>query len=377
MKKCVAFLTNGLYPCVTGGVEIFHYNFIKALAKKTQVIALTLCDKSFQGEGISVCSTKSPVGRLQTLFTIYFHTKWLIKKRRDIGLIYIPYASQIAFQYYHAIALAQLFRIPYVLRISAGKMGAARPDFLHEWMFRHSSSRIAVSEPLKLEYEKRYGYPVEVLPSYLPFTRTSSSKREIRKKLRISQDELVLLFLGTVKSIKGPDVLIDALCFLGSDYLGSNKVKCLFVGGNDFSKSEDMISALEWRAETCGVSEYVRFVGKVKYEGVHVYYRASDIFIIPSVFEARPLSLAEAIYNGLPSIGSDIPTISNTIRDGENGAVFEQGNSQDLANKIRELVDNPEVLEKYASECARESASFDNFQRMVERYYQIFDQLMR
>ena len=370
-QKAIVYLKSGLYPCKTGGIEIFHYYFIKAMSRYYPAIILTQCDHEFDEDNIEVENIASPVGRLQTLFTLYNHIKFLVRFRDRIGLVHIPYSSGHLFQFYHVMALCKKFNIPYTLRISSSLMLPGRPDFMHAQYFRNASGIIAVSQPIKEEYERRYHQGILHIPSYLPFLETKLSRSDLREKYGIPSDHLVILCLGSVKELKGPDVLVGALEQLGCDYLKMKSVVTLFVGGGDMEHS------LSERVSKAGMHAVIRFEGSVPYEKVHEYYAMSDLFVIPSLFEARPLALAEAIFNGLPTIGSDISTISNTINHGVDGLVFEKGNSEKLLECLKELIEDDDKRVAFGKNNVARRAEFNKFDDMVDEYVQYYAGILR
>lgn len=369
-RRWVVFLTNVLYPCHTGGIEIFHYYFARALSAHFPLAVLAECDRRFPEFRIRVRDIRSPFGRLQTLFTLAHHVDFIRRNRDRIGLIHIPYSSGHLFQYYHAMALARRYGIPYILRISSGHMLPARPDWLHKIYFRHAAARIGVSEMISEEYERRYGYPVETIHSYLPFLRPTHSREQLRAQHHIPPDAQVFLCLGTVKTFKGPDVLVAAIEQLGADFLRRHRIHVLFVGGGE------LLDPLRARIAEHGLADRVQFTGKVPHERVHEYYALSDVFVIPSLAEARPLALSEALFNGLPAIGSDITVIASMIENDRNGFLFPKGDAQILAERIRAMAQTPILRQRLADGARSGRDRYDQFALMVERYHILYDRLI-
>jgi glycosyltransferase involved in cell wall biosynthesis len=80
----------------------------------------------------------------------------------------------------------------------------------------------------------------------------------------------------------------------------------------------------------------VKFIGWCDKNKVKQFYQHCRFIVIPSVcFEVFPTVAIEAMSFGLPVIGSRIGGIPEAIEAGITGALFEPGNSSDLANKIR------------------------------------------
>jgi len=93
---------------------------------------------------------------------------------------------------------------------------------------------------------------------------------------------------------------------------------------------------------------------KVKYNGG---YSENDLFniakeidaiIIPSIWEeGGPLTAPEAIAMQLPIIGANIGGIPDFVKDGINGLLYQFDNPANLANKIKDIIDNPHILEGF------------------------------
>ena len=64
--------------------------------------------------------------------------------------------------------------------------------------------------------------------------------------------------------------------------------------------------------------------------------RAANIFALPSVREAMPMALLEAMSSGLPAVASRMPGATDAIiEDGRNGILVTPGDSEGLASAIR------------------------------------------
>ena len=70
-----------------------------------------------------------------------------------------------------------------------------------------------------------------------------------------------------------------------------------------------------------------------------------DLFAFSSKSETFGIVLLEAMASGLPVLVSDIPSNMELIRYGQDGFYFETANSEDCAEKIKDLINNPIELE--------------------------------
>ena len=91
----------------------------------------------------------------------------------------------------------------------------------------------------------------------------------------------------------------------------------------------------------------VEFAGQLNRTGVSAFYREARFIVVPSKwFEGFPLVIAEAMSQGLPVIASRIGGLPEIVEDGVTGFLFEPGNAEDLAIKMRSLWENPVLCQQ-------------------------------
>ncbi|MHA1249353.1 MAG: glycosyltransferase family 4 protein [Candidatus Helarchaeota archaeon] len=89
-----------------------------------------------------------------------------------------------------------------------------------------------------------------------------------------------------------------------------------------------------------------------------------DVLIVPSLwYENSPLVIHEAFLAKIPVITSDLGGMRELVQHQKNGLLFETGNVQDLLDKIKIFINNPNLIEKYWNNTPRvktiqEDASF-------------------
>ena len=154
MKK-ILFINPRLYPCDQGGVELFHYYFIKAVSEHFEVLVLTNCKEFENCKNIEVLHYPQRLCGKATFSALFYHLFFVMKHRSEIGLINIPYESKTRLAPYHLVLIRKIFKIPYILRVSSGKMHTAFPFFLHQKLFDYSAGIVTVSSPMKKEYQNR------------------------------------------------------------------------------------------------------------------------------------------------------------------------------------------------------------------------------
>jgi len=84
------------------------------------------------------------------------------------------------------------------------------------------------------------------------------------------------------------------------------------------------------------------FLGQLSEHRVAEEYFGARFLVVPSLwFEGCPLVILEAMSHGLPVIASRIGGLPEFVDDGVTGLLFEPGDPEDLARKMRILWDNP------------------------------------
>lgn len=101
----------------------------------------------------------------------------------------------------------------------------------------------------------------------------------------------------------------------------------------------------------------VRNVGFQRGEALTNLIRRARFAVCPSQwYENCPLSVLESLSCGTPVLGAAIGGIPELIRPGENGALFESGNREDLKKKLREMWENPPRVTEFAFDTAKDYA---------------------
>jgi glycosyltransferase involved in cell wall biosynthesis len=89
------------------------------------------------------------------------------------------------------------------------------------------------------------------------------------------------------------------------------------------------------------------FKGEFNYGDLPSIYEEIDVQIIPPIIpDTSPRTVWEALSSGTPTIASNTGGIPDFIKDGVNGLLFEAGNPDDLAEKIKRIIDEPDLIHK-------------------------------
>ncbi len=119
------------------------------------------------------------------------------------------------------------------------------------------------------------------------------------------------------------------------------------------------------------LDDEVEFAGLLNEDEIINHLQQSDVYVNCSLIEGMSTSLLQAMSCGLPCIVSDIPANRALVSPGFNGSIFEVGNAEALADKIHQILIDPQLvnlLSKNARKYAEENLSN---QKMIENYMRL------
>jgi len=166
-----------------------------------------------------------------------------------------------------------------------------------------------------------------------------SSLRQLRETAREPHERVVFCFIGTLYPPKGLHILVEAFKRLNSD-----QAELHIWGPAPLTGDDEYVAALHKQA--AGVPNLV-FEGSFAPEQLPQVLSKSDVLVLPSIwYENNPLVILEALAAGLPVVAGNAGGMAELVEDGVNGLQFAMGDAQDLAHKLRLMLD-PERLERY------------------------------
>lgn len=188
----------------------------------------------------------------------------------------------------------------------------------------------------------------------------SVSGFEASKARKRADRDLVVGFIGSLSPHKGCHVLIEA--FSGLPEAASAQLK-IYGNGDEFP---DYMAAL--RASAQGQTA-IAFCGVFPNAQIAQVLADIDVLVVPSVwFENAPLVVYSAIAAKCPVIASDYPGLSEVIHHGENGLLFESGNSQALQSHIEQLIHSPDLLDQLSANCRPPKSVRNHVDELLQIY---------
>ncbi len=181
-----------------------------------------------------------------------------------------------------------------------------------------------------------------------------------RRQWSLGPEDFVVSFVGHEFDRKGLYPLVRALALLPAS------VRLLVAGG-----TAEEIARGRAAAQAAGVEPRVIFAGVCR--EVERLLNASDVFALPSRFEAWPLVGLEALACGLPALLKPTGGIPDFLADGKNG-FFITDEPGDIAAKIRWVLEHPLERAAMARE-ARATALRFSWEAVAQKYIHVLTEL--
>jgi len=176
----------------------------------------------------------------------------------------------------------------------------------------------------------------------------------------------IITYVGRIKNYKNIDKIIDAISIVKEDI---PKVKLIIGGKGDYQDN------LKQHVNKLGLQNHVEFTGFLTEEEKAELLGKSWLFVTMAEKEGWGITVIEANAMKTPAIGSDVPGLRDSIRNGETGHLVPLGDSKILAEKINFLINNKRELSLLSSNAYEWSENFswdksvDHFLHKVYEWY--------
>lgn len=366
----IAILITLFPPKWLAGAQIATLNIAKYLARKGhEVHILTSQDKGLPKKGIEkgfyVHRCKFPRIRIFGILLFYFETLITLRRIKP-DLVHV----QAITNGLCAFAFQKIFKKPYVVWCRGS-------DVYLPWSFKKVTSKlvlndaatiIALTENMKQQIQRIVNKKVIVISNAIDLEKTKQiEKKELRKRLRMKDDEKIIIFVGRLHEVKGISYLIEAMNIVVKK---NQKTRLLLIGTG---KSRSYLQSL---VEQLNLEEYISFIGTVPNDKVLEYMAASNVLVLPSLSEGFPVVLLEAMASGLPIVATRVGGLQEIIKDGTNGFLVEPKKPKELAEKISMILGDNELRERISRNNKEEVKKY-SWKSIIDKlekiYFEIFD----
>jgi D-inositol-3-phosphate glycosyltransferase len=226
-----------------------------------------------------------------------------------------------------------------------------------QWLYEADMSKIVVIPP---GVDTSHFYPIP--------------PDEAKEFIGVPPCERMLLFVGRIEPLKGIDTLIKAIAIIERQ----DVCVCLVVIGGEpvagpQATNEEM-ARLQLMREQAGLSDLVTFLGKRSQDTLPYYYSAAEAVVVPSFYESFGMVALEAMACGTPVVASQVGGLAFLVQDGVTGFTVPVDDPQALADRLMELICDPELRRKLGQQATETARAYDwnvIARRMRELYAQL------
>ena len=255
-------------------------------------------------------------------------------------------ANQVAFLIY------KLFKIPYI--ITRRVQFTPSKNFFNLAIYKNAKKIIALSEAIKNDLSMLdRSLDIQIIPSSFFKTRLEKINKIVDKK--------IIGHIGAiVDSHKGQCTILEAANML-RDY---KDIHFLLIGdGKDLELCKQRSKNLQ----------NITFLGYK--DNPQKYIPQFEIFVFPSNHEGLGSTLLDVMYYNIPIIASDIGGIIDIIEDGENGFLIPPRQPDILRQKILELLENKDLVEKFTKNGKKKIKKF-SAKNMTNKYISYYKEIL-
>ncbi len=163
-----------------------------------------------------------------------------------------------------------------------------------------------------------------------------------RTELAISQDALVVTFVGRIQPHKGPELLIRAASEMiaHSPHLRSRLIVNIIGGASGANTKE--VERLKELVTWLGIDDLVHFAPPVLRADLPKWYRAADLVCVPSYSESFGLVALEAQACGTPVVATAVGGLRTAVADGFSGVLVDGHDPKAWSSVLSRLLQEPQ-----------------------------------
>ena len=275
--------------------------------------------------------------------------------------------------------VSKIFRRPIVLHLQTAMHDepsvVAGQGRLAWWAFATADHYLSVSPGLT-EHYLAAGLPsdrIQQAPNGVDAERfrpaTADERTALRTALGLPLARPLVLFVGVMSQDKQPHVLFDAWLQLQRDpALRSTLVLVGATSPRQFEADAGLAEDIRRRADEAGCGDRVIFVPPTNQ--IHDYFRAADVYAMPSIREGLPIALLEAMACGLPCVASRLPGATDVmIEDDVNGRLVPPRETAALAAALGAVLANPDAAARMGAAARRTVEERYTMQRVADIWF--------
>ena len=203
-------------------------------------------------------------------------------------------------------------------------------------MWVHLTSQ---NELIKLPNYLKKNCRLEIIPNGISVP-SINKYINIRRKYKLPDDQIILLYLGRINEKKGLDILIDSFPFI---FKRHKNISLLIIGPDNENYIDKLKESLILMDSN--ISKNIIIDNNlISRSYIKSYFTQSDLFILPSHTENFGISVIESIYFGSPTLISKNVDIFNDLKNNNLVNIIDELQPEILSNAILETLNDQSLI---------------------------------
>ena len=190
-------------------------------------------------------------------------------------------------------------------------------------------------------------------------------KIRVRSQLELKANARLIAVVATLKEQKGHRYLIDAMASIVPRHLD---LHVLFVGDGDLREE------LQVQVKRLNLGDHIHFLGNRS--DVPELLAASDLFVLPSLWEGLPKALLEAMATGLPIVASEVSGTVQAMIPNQTGILVPPGDTRRLAQAIERLLSDAVQAQAMGAAARRRVETNFSARKQAGEYLALYRRLL-
>lgn len=363
----VTFCTDGIYPLATGGMQKHSYLLIEELAKDKDLEITVIHphpEQVFRNPAIKEVVVGGINTKKNYLLECYRYSGRVASKLKQLesNVIYSQGLSVWADidTFRHKLIVNPHGLEPYQAIGFKNRLLAIPFKIIFNYLFNKATAVVSLGGKLTTILSSRINQisKIHVLPNGVQPVSDCAPKK--------THNKIVVLFFARFVHNKGINILFESLEELNKR---GELYNFEFVLGGNGPLFE------HYKRQTHFKNVQLR--GFIPDEEVASFYRAGDVFILPTLFEGMPTVVLEAMTNQLPIIVTDVGATSELVNS-ENGFLIPKNSVIALTNALLAFKSiDADTREKMGRASVRMVEEKFTWQKVVEKHKLLFYRIAR
>lgn len=203
-------------------------------------------------------------------------------------------------------------------------------------------------------------------------------QRKARSRLRIPQEDKVILCLGRITPYKGYHHAIRAVKHLADVY--SNSVRLVIVGGSANNLRDEeakYIKHLQQLSKSLDIEDRVVFMPAVSHKKVATVMSAADVYLMSSEHEPFGMTVLEAMAVGRPTVASNAGGPLDLISHNTTGILVDIHKPERVAGYMRALLKDEEYYDSIAKNAREFVWSEFSWDKRADEFMSIYKGVLK